>query len=100
MQMIGLGAPPQIARSVLPNSTETEIVTTFNFREWRHFFRLRMGKAAHPQIRQIAWLAWQLLVPLAPTCFESGEDLEWLAADIVEDGLVEGADSNGERAGW
>jgi len=27
---------------------------TCNLREWRHFFRLRTSKTAHPQMRQIA----------------------------------------------
>ena len=41
------------ARSVLPNSLKTELVTTYNFREWRHFFKLRCSKKAHPQMRQV-----------------------------------------------
>ena len=45
---------PQEARSVLPNSLKTEIVMTYNLREWRHFFTLRADKAAHPQMQQIA----------------------------------------------
>jgi len=45
---------PQLARSVLPNSLKTEILITMNLREWRHFFRLRTAKAAHPQMREIA----------------------------------------------
>ena len=49
-----LGASPQEARSVLPNSLKTEIVITYNLREWRHFFKLRCSSAAHPQIREIA----------------------------------------------
>lgn len=44
---------PQQARSVLPNSLKTEIVVTANFREWRHIFKLRTSKAAHPQMREI-----------------------------------------------
>lgn len=54
MQLIEAGAKPQEARSVLPNSLKTEIVVTMNLREWRHFFKLRADKAAHPQMRQIA----------------------------------------------
>ncbi len=54
MKLIDLGAKPQEARSVLPNSLKTEIVVTMNLREWRHFFKLRAVKAAHPQMRQIA----------------------------------------------
>lgn len=47
------GWSPQQARSVLPNSLKTEIVTTCNLREWRHILKLRTSKAAHPQMREI-----------------------------------------------
>lgn len=53
-KMIELGATPQIARSVLNNSTKTEICITMNMREWRHFFKLRTPISAHPQMREIA----------------------------------------------
>jgi thymidylate synthase (FAD) len=44
---------PEEARSVLPTSLKTELVTTYNFREWRHFFSLRCSKKSHPQMRQV-----------------------------------------------
>ena len=47
------GWTPQQARSVLPNSLKTEIVVTANMREWRHIFRMRCDKAAHPQMREV-----------------------------------------------
>lgn len=57
LKMLDLGASPQEARAVLPNSTKTEMVMTANLREWRHFFRLRAqgvtGKP-HPQMLEIA----------------------------------------------
>lgn len=53
MKMLELGATPQIARSVLPNSTKTEITLTANYREWRNFFKLRVPKTAHPQMREV-----------------------------------------------
>jgi len=53
MRMIALGATPQIARGVLPQSTKTEIMITFDFREWRHFFKMRTPLTAHPQMREI-----------------------------------------------
>jgi thymidylate synthase (FAD) len=52
-KLIKLGAKPEEARSILPNSLKTEIVTTYNLREWRHVFEMRCQKAAHPQIREI-----------------------------------------------
>jgi len=54
LELIKLGASPQEARSVLPNSLKTEIVMTMNLREWRHFFKLRTSNDAHPQMREIA----------------------------------------------
>lgn len=53
-KLIELGASPQEARSVLPNSLKTEIVMTMNLREWRHFFKLRTADSAHPQMRELA----------------------------------------------
>lgn len=53
-RLLELGASPQEARSILPNSLKTEIAVTMNLREWRHFFKLRTARAAHPQMREIA----------------------------------------------
>lgn len=54
LRMLNAGSGAQVARSVLPNSLKTEIVMTMNIREWRHFFKLRTNKAAHPDMREIA----------------------------------------------
>lgn len=53
-ELIELGAKPEEARTVLPNSLKTEIVMTMNLREWRHFIKIRASKAAHPQMREVA----------------------------------------------
>ena len=56
MMLIKLGATPQQARSILPNSTKSEIVITAQVYEWRHIFDLRvLGKTGtpHPQIKQV-----------------------------------------------
>lgn len=52
--LIENGAKPEEARAILPNSLKTEIVVTMNLRAWRHFFKLRTDKTAHPQIREIS----------------------------------------------
>jgi len=52
-ELRALDCSPQIARSVLPNSLKTEIVTTMNLREWRYVLRLRSSSAAHPQMREL-----------------------------------------------
>ena len=51
--LISIGAKPQEARSILPNSLKTEIVITANYREWRAFFKLRTAPAAHPSMREV-----------------------------------------------
>jgi thymidylate synthase (FAD) len=70
LKMLELGESPQIARSVLPNSLKTEIVCTFNLREWRHFFRLRTGVAAHPQMRELAIPMLNMFKRLVPVVFD------------------------------
>lgn len=51
--MIEFGCTPQIARSVFPNALASRIVTTYNLRNWRHFFLMRTTREAHPQMRQV-----------------------------------------------
>lgn len=53
-ELLEQGCTPQEARSVLPNSLKTEIFMTMDIREWRHFFKLRTAKAAHPDMRVVA----------------------------------------------
>lgn len=73
--MLDSGCTPQIARAVLPNGLKTEIVMMANFREWRHFIKLRGSKAAHPQIRPIAHSVWKALMLHAPSMFEDLKDM-------------------------
>lgn len=75
LDLLNSGATPQEARSVLPNSTKTEIVITANYREWRNFFKLRTAKAAHPQMREVT-------IPLLK---ELKEKLPIIFDDIIEE---------------
>lgn len=68
-ELIALGAKPEEARSILPNSLKTEIVVTMNLRSWRHFFALRTAPAAHPQIRQVAGALLEELKEKLPVVF-------------------------------
>lgn len=66
MRMLKAGSTPQEARTVLPNSTKTEVVMTANMREWRHFFKLRAAGETgtpHPQMLEVT-------VPLLKQCRE------------------------------
>ena len=76
MQLIERGLPAQMARSVLPNSLKTEITLTGNYREWRHFFRLRACDAtgpAHPQMKEVTIPLLRELKEKLPIIFD---DLE------------------------
>ncbi|NPV27561.1 MAG: FAD-dependent thymidylate synthase [Firmicutes bacterium] len=64
---------PQEARAVLPNSLKTELVVTYNIREWRHFFLLRCSAAAHPQMRQVAIPLLLLFQKRLPILFDDIE---------------------------
>jgi len=70
LYLLRTGASPQLARSVLPTCVKTELVMTCNFREWRHFLKLRTSPKAHPQMQVIAGeIADQLVAECGP-CFE------------------------------
>lgn len=73
MRMIELGATPQIARSVLPNSTKTEITITANYRGWRNFFKLRVPVTVHPQMREITIPLLKELKSRLPIIFDDIE---------------------------
>ena len=73
MKLIDMGATPQEARSILPNSLKTEIIVTMNLREWRHFFRLRTAEAAHPQMQEIARPMLNAFRERIPVVFEDIE---------------------------
>jgi len=66
----GMRWTPQQARSVLPNSLKTEIVTTMNLREWRHVLRLRTSKRAHPQMREVMIPLLEELKKVLPEVFQ------------------------------
>jgi thymidylate synthase (FAD) len=83
LQLIRLGARPEEARTVLPNSLKTELIMTCNLREWRHIFELRCSRAAHPQMRELLLPLLNELSEKTPVLFDdligkySAELREW-----------------------
>lgn len=75
MNMLNEGATAQEARAVLPNSLKTEIIVTMDIREWRHFFKLRCSRAAHPQMREVARMAFDICRECYPVLFEDLEEV-------------------------
>lgn len=67
------GLKPEEARDILPNATGTTLVMTMNFRELRHFLKLRLDKAAHPQIRELAGMILEILKEKYPVFVEDIE---------------------------
>lgn len=88
LDMLAMGAKPQEARAVLPNSLKTDIVMTANLREWRHVIDLRCSKPAHPQIRQIMLPLLGELSRRVPVFFEDlaekyAEDIASFASGLA-----------------
>ncbi len=63
------GIAKEDARFVLPNATATRIVVTMNFRELRHFFRVRISPQAQWEIRELAVRMLEIIYPHAPAVF-------------------------------
>ena len=59
----------QVARSVLPNATETKIFVTANARALRHFIELRCSEHAETEIREVAARMLEILQAEAPSIF-------------------------------
>ena len=74
------GVKAEDAREVLPNATKTEVYTTFNIRQWRHFFRMRLDSHAQWQIKMLGAAVFCHWAEFAPLFIEnlqshSGEPL-------------------------
>lgn len=69
-KLIEMGAKPEEARSILPNSLKTEIIVTMNLRQWRHFFKLRAAPSAHPQMREVSIPLLNKMKTIIPVIFD------------------------------
>lgn len=79
LEFIRQGWTPQQARAILPNALKTEINMKANLREWRHFFKLRCHKTAHPDIRALALDLLKQMHERIPICFDD------LYKEFIED---------------
>lgn len=70
LEMLKLGATPQLARSVLPNSTKTELIMTANLRQWRYVLKLRTTPEVHPQMRALMLDAQKMFRETVPLLFD------------------------------
>ena len=70
-QLVEMGIPPEDARYILPNATETKIVMSMNARELLHFFALRCCQRAQWEIREMAVEMLRLVKKIAPAIFRA-----------------------------
>lgn len=69
--LLAQGATPQQARGVLPTDLKTEIFSTMNLREWKHFFKMRTAKSAHPKMRELTIPLLTEFKSLIPIIFDN-----------------------------
>ena len=69
-ELLAKGVKPEIARYVLPNACESQIICTWNFREIRHIIKLRTSKRALPETRAVAGEIRRIVKEMAPQVFE------------------------------
>lgn len=69
-ELLDIDIKPEIARYVLPNACETQVVMTMNFRELRHFIKLRTSEKALPEMRALANEIKRIMKEEAPKVFE------------------------------
>ena len=69
-KLLAAGIRAEIARYVLPNACETQIICTWNFREIRHIIKLRTSKRSLPEMRAVAGEIRRIAKEMAPQVFE------------------------------
>jgi len=69
-EMVEAGIPKEDARSVLPNACTTEIGMTMNFRELRHFLKVRLASNAQLEIRELAKEIHRIMMKIVPVIVE------------------------------
>lgn len=71
LHLLALGHKPEDARILLPNAMKTEVVTTYNLRQWRHVFKHRaLNPKAQKQIRYLTSCCLKQFAKLLPEVFE------------------------------
>lgn len=71
LELLNKGCKPELARSVLPNSTKTELVMSANYREWRHILKERTSNKADPNMRALMISLLSELQYRIPIVFEN-----------------------------
>lgn len=67
--LIAMGAPRDYARKALPLATASRMRMAGNLRTWFEMLPKRLGKEAHPEIRELACKAREILGGVSRTLF-------------------------------
>ena len=81
-QMLAAGCSGQIARSILPGCTQTQLGLTANFRAWRWLLAMRAFPEAQPETRALAMQLYPYLQQLCPVVFETVPSVEETQRDM------------------
>jgi len=69
-RLVHKGVRAEDARSLLPEATKTEVVASFNLRQWIHVFNERaLNKAAQDEVRLLCLSAYNTLNAMIPEFF-------------------------------
>lgn len=68
-RLIDSGMRAEDARAILPNAISTNLAITYNFRQWRSFFRNRCDSHAQREIRSIALVLLNEFYKFYPSLF-------------------------------
>lgn len=75
LKMVEVGVPPELARECLNIGLKAEINIMADLTEWRHIFKLRCSKKAHPRMRE-------LMIPLL---LDIRDRIPFVFDDIIEE---------------
>lgn len=73
-KLADLGIKNEDIRCIFPNAMATGIVSTMNFREWRHLFELRISSHAQAEIRNVSYQIWAFLNETIPLVWTTAWD--------------------------
>jgi len=68
-ELLEMGIPKEDARFILPLGTQTRLVVSANFREWRHIINIRADPAAQWEIQELSRQIHRILKEHAPSVF-------------------------------
>lgn len=65
--LVNSGLTAQFARDILPLALSTEVIMTFNIRQWLHVLNIRMANACHLQMKDLMnqiYVEFSIIYPL------------------------------------